>query len=100
MTQSNTYIHSPQTGNSLPWTHPGIDVVVDATMEFIFLLNATVSGYWTLRLTGVATADRYRVEVAARSLVDFTYLLMEEDGTGTLVPISGIPLAGEIVKFL
>ena len=69
-------------------------MIVDTDNLFIFITYTSANGNWVLSLNDVSLGDAFQVEVTARSFLDFSFQMLTASGSGALVPIDGLPIAG------
>ena len=75
----------------------GADIFTSSAQQTVFSFNTTsqqTKGNWILKLQNVNPASEYKITVSAKSLLDFTFDLMEVDQSGTAYPLEGLPVAG------
>ncbi|XP_071789658.1 von Willebrand factor A domain-containing protein 7-like [Asterias amurensis] len=73
------------------------EIFTSSAQQIVFSFNTSLQqskGNWNLKLQNVNPASEYEVTVSARSLLGFTFDLLEVDQSGTAYPLEGLPVAG------
>jgi hypothetical protein len=73
------------------------EVFTSSAQQIVFSFNTSLQrskGNWNLKLQNVNPDSEYKVTVSARSLLGFTFDLLEVDQSGTAYPLEGLPVAG------
>ncbi|XP_071802034.1 von Willebrand factor A domain-containing protein 7-like isoform X1 [Asterias amurensis] len=89
-------IRNPQGAEGSP-SILGADIFTSSAQQIVFSFNTTsqqTKGNWILKLQNVNPTSEYKITVSAKSLLDFTFDLMEVDQSGTAYPLEGLPVAG------
>ncbi|XP_033629281.1 von Willebrand factor A domain-containing protein 7-like [Asterias rubens] len=73
------------------------EIFTSSAQQIVFSFNTSLQrskGNWNLKLQNVNPDSEYKVTVSARSLLGFTFDLLEVDQSGTAYPLEGLPVAG------
>ncbi|XP_033631343.1 von Willebrand factor A domain-containing protein 7-like [Asterias rubens] len=73
------------------------EIFTSSAQQIVFSFNTSLQrskGNWNLKLQNVNPASEYKVTVSARSLLGFTFDLLEVDQSGTAYPLEGLPVVG------